>query len=73
MPKSRQLRSARRPLASLRERIERVVPLSPGNYNRKVTGAATRAVSELERLAREENVHPDRYANTPATTLAESS
>ncbi len=56
------LRSARRPLSYLREQIERAVPLSPGNYNKKVTGTASRAVAELERLAREENVQPDRFA-----------
>src|SRR5690625_1028786 len=56
------LRSARRPLSHLREQIERAVPLSPGNYNKKVTGTASRAVTELERLAREENVQPDRFA-----------
>ncbi len=57
-----QLRSARRPLAYLREQIERAVPLSPGNYNRKVWGRAPEAVAELERLAREENVTPENFA-----------
>src|SRR5690606_5018872 len=56
------LRSAGRPLAVLREAIERAVPLSPGNYNRKVWGRAPQAVTELERLARDENVTPQTYA-----------
>ncbi len=56
------LRSASRPLAHLREQIERAIPLSPGNYNRTVTGSAPQAVSELERLARDEGVQPDSYA-----------
>ena len=57
-----QLRSARRPLSHLRQQIERVIPLSPGNYNRKVVGHARDAVTELERLAREENVQPASFA-----------
>jgi len=57
-----QLRRARRPLAALRERIERVVPLSPGNYNRRVDDHAAEAVSRLERLAREEHVTPESFA-----------
>ena len=56
------LRRARRPLSHLREQIERAIPLSPGNYNRTVTGHATRAVTELERLARDEGVNPDKFA-----------
>ncbi len=56
------LRGAGRPLAVLREAIERAVPLSPGNYNRKVWGRAPQAVTELERLARDENVTPESYA-----------
>lgn len=56
------LRGARRPLSYLRQQIERVVPLSPGNYNRKVVGRAREAVAELERLAREENVQPASFA-----------
>ena len=54
-----QVRSAKRPLSHLREQIERAIPLSPGNHNRKVWGRAPQAVAELERLAREENVKPD--------------
>ncbi|WP_324651845.1 RtcB family protein [Georgenia sp. H159] len=57
-----QLRSAGRRLAGLREQIERAVPLSPGNYNRKVWGRAPEAVAELERLAREEDVTPESFA-----------
>src|SRR5690625_5232144 len=56
------LRGARRPLSYLRQQIERVIPLSPGNYNRKVVGRAREAVAELERLAREENVQPASFA-----------
>lgn len=54
-----QVRATKRPLSHLREQIERAIPLSPGNYNRKVWGRAPQAVAELERLGREENVKPD--------------
>lgn len=57
-----QLRSARRPLAHLREQIERAIPLSPGNYNRKQWGRAPAAVAELEALARTESVDPESFA-----------
>ncbi|MEE6288213.1 RtcB family protein [Georgenia sp. MJ173] len=56
------LRRARHPLSQLREQIERAIPLSPGNNNRKLWGRAPQAVAELERLAREEGVKPDAFA-----------
>src|SRR5690625_6657940 len=56
------MRGSRRHLSDLLKQIYRVIPLIPGNYNRKVVGRAREAVAELERLAREENVQPASFA-----------
>lgn len=47
-----------RPLAPLRERIERAIPLSAGKYNAALTDSAAARVAELESL----DVDADRYA-----------
>ncbi|MPV37095.1 RtcB family protein [Georgenia subflava] len=57
------LRKAGR-LATLREQIERAVPLSPGKYNRKVSGTAPGRVAELEDLAGRRGVEPARFADS---------
>lgn len=57
-----QLRAKSRPLAYLREQIERAVPLSPGRYNRKEWGSAPAANAQLEELAASEGVAPADFA-----------
>lgn len=56
------LRGSGRPLVQLREQIERAVPLSPGQHNRKVSGAAAAAVARLEALAEDDGVRPAAFA-----------
>lgn len=53
-----QVRSQRRPLAALREEIERAVPLSPGRYNRREWGGAESYNDQLEELALDQGVTP---------------
>lgn len=57
-----QLRGQRRPLAVLREEIERAVPVSPGRYNRTEWGSAPGYISRLEELAISEGVDPSEFA-----------
>ena len=56
------LRGVGRPLAQLREQIERAVPLSPGQHNRKVSGTARAAVDRLEELAEDGGARPAAFA-----------
>ncbi|MCK6211620.1 RtcB family protein [Georgenia sp. EYE_87] len=56
------LRGSGRRLAQLREQIERAVPLSPGQHNRMVSGAAAAAVARLEALAEDDGVRPAAFA-----------
>jgi tRNA-splicing ligase RtcB (3'-phosphate/5'-hydroxy nucleic acid ligase) len=49
---------AGRPLAPLRQSIERAVPLSAGGRNQKLTATATARVAELEAVP---DVEPERY------------
>ena len=49
-------------LKTLREQIERAIPLSAGRDNRKVVATAEPRVSELEDLAARKDVDPARYA-----------
>jgi tRNA-splicing ligase RtcB len=56
------LRAAGRPLAQLREQIERAVPLSPGQHNKKVSGTARAAADRLEELAEDSHVRPAAFA-----------
>lgn len=57
-----QLHAQRRPPAFLREQIERVVPVSPGKYNRKEWGSAPAAITELQALATANGVAPADFA-----------
>lgn len=44
-------------LSTLRDELERAIPLSPGNYNRKIHRQSTeRRVTELEKLAEDKDV-----------------
>ena len=49
-------------LRTLREQIERAIPLSAGHYNRKVVATAEPRISELEQLAETKGFDPDAYA-----------
>ncbi|MDT3315614.1 RtcB family protein [Microbacterium sp. KSW4-11] len=51
-----------RDLASLREQIERAIPLSAGRDNRKIVATAEPRVAELEELAAENGFDPASYA-----------
>lgn len=53
---------AGRPLAVLRQAIERAVPLSAGHHNRTVLPTAASRVAELERLAEQAEFDPSTYA-----------
>lgn len=57
-----EVRSQRRPLAALREEIERAVPLSPGRYNSREWGGAASYNDQLEELAIEQDVSPEEFA-----------
>lgn len=57
-----QVRGRARPLARLREEIERAVPLSPGRYNRTEWGNAAGYNEQLEELAAREGVEPAGFA-----------
>ncbi len=56
-----QVRAQRRPLAALREEIERAVPLSPGRYNRREHGGAKAYNDELAELADRQGVIPEEF------------
>lgn len=47
---------------SVREAIERAIPLSAGGYNRKVVATATPRIAELEALAEQAGFDPSSYA-----------
>lgn len=51
-----------RPLAELREQIERAIPLSAGRDNRKIVATAEPRVAELEALAEKADFDPASYA-----------
>ncbi|WP_424447653.1 RtcB family protein [Microbacterium arborescens] len=51
-----------RDLGTLREQIERAIPLSAGRENRKVVATAEPRVAELEELAAKNEFDPARYA-----------
>ncbi|MCA0155828.1 RtcB family protein [Tsukamurella sp. M9C] len=48
--------------ATVREAIERAVPLSPGRYNKKVVATAEPRIAELETLAERADFNPAQYA-----------
>ncbi|MET9329202.1 RtcB family protein [Tsukamurella sp. NPDC003166] len=48
--------------ATVREAIERAVPLSPGRYNKKVVATAEPRIAELETLAERADFNPSQYA-----------
>lgn len=56
-----QLRQQRRPLARLREQIERVIPLGGGHDNQRVADSAIPAVDQLTDLATEQGVAPGEF------------
>lgn len=51
-----------RDLGTLREQIERAIPLSAGRENRKVVATAEPRIAELEELAEKNEFDPARYA-----------
>ena len=51
-----------RDLGTLREQIERAIPLSAGRENRKVVATAEPRIAELEELAAKNEFDPARYA-----------
>ncbi|MDR6166708.1 tRNA-splicing ligase RtcB [Microbacterium paludicola] len=51
-----------RDLGTLREQIERAIPLSAGRDNRKVVATAEPRIAELEELAEKHEFDPARYA-----------
>lgn len=51
-----------RDLATLREQIERAIPLSAGRDNRKIVATAEPRIAELEELAEKHEFDPARYA-----------
>ncbi|SDQ90655.1 RtcB family protein [Microbacterium sp. cf332] len=51
-----------RDLGSLREQIERAIPLSAGRDNRKIVATAEPRIAELEELAEKSEFDPARYA-----------
>lgn len=48
--------------ATVREAIERAIPLSPGRYNKKVVATAEPRIAELETLAERADFNPAQYA-----------
>ena len=57
------------PLAGLRNAIERAIPLSAGNYNKRLTETASARVEKLTELARQAEFDPAKYAGKWAMQL----
>ncbi|GAB3131513.1 RtcB family protein [Tsukamurella serpentis] len=55
--------------ASIREAIERAIPLSPGRYNKKVVATAEPRIAELTALAERAEFDPAKYAGNWALQL----
>jgi len=55
--------------STVREAIERAVPLSPGRYNKKVVATAEPRITELEVLAERAEFDPAQYAGNWALQL----
>ncbi|MGC5025648.1 RtcB family protein [Tsukamurella sp. DT100] len=55
--------------ATVREAIERAVPLSPGRYNKKVVATAEPRIAELTALAERADFDPAQYAGNWALQL----
>ena len=51
-----------RDLATLREQIERAIPLSAGRYNNKIVATAAQRIAELEQRAAAAEFDPESYA-----------
>ncbi len=55
--------------ATVREAIERAIPLSPGRYNKKVVATAEPRIAELTALAERTDFDPAKYAGNWALQL----
>ncbi|TWS22566.1 RtcB family protein [Tsukamurella sputi] len=55
--------------STVREAIERAIPLSPGRYNKKVVATAEPRIAELEALAERAEFDPVQYAGNWALQL----
>lgn len=55
--------------ATVREAIERAIPLSPGRYNKKVVATAEPRIAELTALAERADFDPAKYAGNWALQL----
>lgn len=56
--------------ATVREAIERAIPLSPGRYNKKVVATAEPRIAELTALAERADFDPAQYAGTGSSSWA---